>query len=266
MNDMNDTWLLEEFELQEGVYFQKGLERNNAFEKKYLAIREKEKRIYTDEQVKVLPEISSTHPQYQEWKLRKDSMQRLIRYLNQKNFKTILEIGCGNGWLSSHLAKTKAEVFGLDMNEVELIQGARVYKGIENLKFLYADILKNPFKDKVFDLIVLASSIQYFSDAGRLIQSIQPLLTAQGEIHVLDTPIYQNQHEASSAKKRSEDYFNNMEHSWMSQYYFQHTFDSLAGYNYKILYNPSSAFNRLKNIFTKTSPFPWILIGNFNAP
>jgi len=36
--------LLETFELQEGVYFQRGLERNTAFEKKYLSIREKEMR------------------------------------------------------------------------------------------------------------------------------------------------------------------------------------------------------------------------------
>ena len=119
-------------------------------------------------------------------------MQRLIHYVNQKKFKTILEIGCGNGWLSNHLAKTKAEVYALDMNEVELIQGARVYKGIENLNFLYADILNNPFQEKVFDLIVLASSIQYFPDVGRLIQSLQPLLTKHGEIHIFDSPIYQN--------------------------------------------------------------------------
>jgi 2-polyprenyl-3-methyl-5-hydroxy-6-metoxy-1,4-benzoquinol methylase len=263
---MSNPALLEKFELQEGVYFQSGLERNKAFEKKYLAIREKENRIYTDEQVRILPQISSIHPHHHEWRLRKDSMQRLIRYINQKEFKTILEIGCGNGWLSSHLAETKAEVFALDMNEVELIQGARVYKGIDNLKFLYADVLSNPFnKENVFDLIVLASSIQYFSNVGRLIQSLQPLLTKHGEIHIFDSPIYQNQKEASLAKKRSEEYFNNMEHSWMSQYYFQHTIEMFNAYDYKILYNPSSLYNKLKNVFFKTSPFPWILIGNFNA-
>jgi len=111
---------------------------------------------------------------------------------------------------------------------------------------------------------VLASSIQYFSDVGRLIQSLQPLLTIHGEIHILDSPIYQNKNEATLAKKRTEEYFNTMEHSWMSHYYFHHTFEILRGYNYKLVYKPSSVYYRLKSIFTKTSPFPWITIGNFN--
>jgi ubiquinone/menaquinone biosynthesis C-methylase UbiE len=261
---MNRVKLLEAFDLREGVYFQRDLDRNEAFEKKYLAIREKEQRIYTDEQVSNLPEISLTHPHYSEWRIRQTSMHRLVRYINQRGFKTILDIGCGNGWLSSHLAKTRAEVFALDVNEVELTQGSRVYKGTNNLTFIYADVLSNPFKkEKMFDLVVVASSVQYFSDVKALIHCIQPILTDTGEIHILDSPIYQNKNEADLAKKRSEEYFSNMGHSWMSNYYFHHTFEMFSGFTYELLYNPSSLFNRLKNKITKSSPFPWISIGNF---
>jgi len=257
--------LLETFDLREGVYFQRDLQRNEAFEKKYLAIREKEKRIYTDEQVYTLPEIGLTHPHYQEWRLRQRSMKRLLRYVNQKKFKTILDIGCGNGWLSNHLAKTNADVFALDVNEVELRQGSRVFNGINNLNFIYVDVLSNPFKkEKVFDLIVLASSIQYFADVRRLVRSLQSMLTDNGEIHILDSPIYSNKNESVSAKKRSEEYFNTMEHSWMSHYYFHHTFEQFRFIDFKVVYNPTSFYNRLKNIITKTSPFPWIIIGNFS--
>ena len=263
---MNKVRLLEPFDLREGVYFQRDL-RNSAFEKKYLALREKEKRIYTDEQVSKLPEISLTQPHYAEWRLRQNSMHRLVRYINQRRFKTILDIGCGNGWLSSHMAKTNAEVFALDVNEVELRQGSRIYNGMNNLNFIYADVLSNPFKDeKMFDLIVIASSIQYFSDIRGLIQSLQPMLTHKGEIHILDSPIYQNKNEAALAKKRSEEYFNNMGHSWMSHYYFHHTYEMFSGFTYEMLYNPTSLISRLKNKITKSSPFPWLSIGNFSNP
>lgn len=244
----------------EGVYFQRDLDKQEAFERKYLSIREKEKRIYTDEQVKKLPEIDVTHPHNQEWRLRKESMQRLVRYVNQKKFRSILDIGCGNGWLSSHLAKTKAEVLALDVNEVELKQGSRVFNELDNLTFIYADVRSNPFKaEKLFDLIVLSSSIQYFSDINGLVRSLQPLLLENGEIHILDSPIYQNRNEAALAKKRSEEYFNSMEHAWMNHYYFHHTAEQFR-FHFKVLYSPSSFLSRIKNMISKSSPFPWISI------
>ena len=261
---MNLINLPEAFYLVEGVYFQQGLDKKEAFERKYLAIREKEKRIYTDEQVLRLPEIISTHPHYPEWRIRKESMQRFLRYAKQKKFKRILDIGCGNGWFSSHLAKTKADVYALDVNEVELKQGSRVFSQLNNLTFVYADILVNPFKsEKLFDLIVLSSSIQYFAGISNLMTALQSLLTETGEIHILDSPLYRNKNEAALAKKRSEAYFNSMEHAWMNHYYFHHTLDQFRPFNYKILHDPSSIFNRLKNAITKTSPFLWISIGKF---
>ena len=67
----------------------------------YLASRKKENRIYSDEQVVQLPFIEPTHIHYHEWQVRKRSALRLIHYLEKKNKPlSILEIGCGNGWLS----------------------------------------------------------------------------------------------------------------------------------------------------------------------
>lgn len=264
---MSKINLLETFDFTDGVYFQRGVDKKDAFEKKYISIREKENRIYTDEQVGLLPDIDSSHPHYQEWRLRGESMQRLVRFVNQKKFKIILDIGCGNGWLSSCLAKTKSEVFALDVNEVELKQGSRVFRRLDNLYFIYADILNNPFKkEKLFDLIVLSSSIQYFPDLPSLIQCLQPLLLEHGEIHILDSPIYTNKAEALSAKKRSDEYFKAMQHSWMNHYYFHHTMDEFRGFEFNILYDPSSFYNRLKKIFFPTSPFPWIQIHKTHHP
>src|SRR5215203_4755336 len=77
-----------------------------AFEKLYMQLRKKEQRLYTDEEVRNLPQVIAAHPHFKEWQLRKKSCGRLIEYLDQKNKPLhILEIGCGNGWLSAQLAK-----------------------------------------------------------------------------------------------------------------------------------------------------------------
>ena len=78
----------------------------SAFETLYLRVREKEKRIYTDEQTARLPQISQQHPHYKEWLIREQSCNKLLQYIKKKECQLdILEVGCGNGWLSAQLAK-----------------------------------------------------------------------------------------------------------------------------------------------------------------
>src|SRR5688572_18830814 len=76
------------------------------FEKLYLQVRKAEQRLYSDDEVKSLPGIFSSHPHIEEWKQRKVSCERIIKYLDKKQKPLkILEIGCGNGWFSAQLAK-----------------------------------------------------------------------------------------------------------------------------------------------------------------
>src|SRR5258705_7764836 len=88
------------------------------FEILYTRLRQWERRIYSDKEVTQLPVVASTHPFYKEWQLRKESSKKLIDYLKKRNQRTdILEVGCGNGWLSSKLAGIKkSNVIGVDIN------------------------------------------------------------------------------------------------------------------------------------------------------
>ena len=59
------------------------------FEEKYISLRKKENRLYSDEQLKWLPDIEVSHPHYKEWQIRKSSCNKLIQHLTIKELPSI---------------------------------------------------------------------------------------------------------------------------------------------------------------------------------
>jgi 2-polyprenyl-3-methyl-5-hydroxy-6-metoxy-1,4-benzoquinol methylase len=90
-----------------------------SFEPVYISVREKEGRTYTDAELLRLPDIEKDHPHYIEWQLREESYGRLKKYLAKKiSPMKILEVGCGNGWLSQRLSSLHAAaITGIDINK-----------------------------------------------------------------------------------------------------------------------------------------------------
>lgn len=247
------------FILDDNLFFQKSQKRDQSFEKNYIALRTQEQRIYSDDVVKQLPEIPPTHPLKKEWSIRKRSTEKLKEYLSAKTqSKKILEVGCGNGWLSHHLSTLPGkEVIALDLNETELRQAASVFGEQKNLSFIYADIFTLALLSK-FDVIILASSVQYFEDLKVLITRLFDLLTGDGEIHIIDSPFYKLS-ELQSARSRTEEYLSKF--SLSSSFYFHHTWSSLAPFQGEVLHDPKSIFTQLKmKVVKNVSPFPWIRI------
>ena len=230
----------------------------NQFEETYLALRRKEGRVYSDEEVRSLPTIDTSHPHFAEWRIRKDSCDKLSRYLSKKNQNLkILEVGCGNGWLCSQLSKIeKNKVTGLDINKTELLQAQRIFGNIDNLEFLMGGIGDERIQSRKFDIIIFAACIQYFPSFDEIISSCLQMLNANGEIHILDSHFY-SYSEKAAARDRSEEYFESMGFSEMNQHYFHHEVQQLQKYNFKILYHSSW----IRRIFSRDkNPFPWICI------
>lgn len=247
--------------IKKGVYYLSEYNKNE-FENLYLKLRMKENRIYDDKIARNLPDIKSGHPLFNEWKIRKKSLQKIESYLKSKDkMLDIMELGCGNGWFTHHLAKIKnSYVIGVDINKFELEQAARVFNNFNNHKFFYADIFADYFELGDFDVIILASSIQYFRNINYLMERLLYLTKRNGEIHIIDSPIY-NSSEIPKAKKRTKKYYEGICPE-MSDFYFHHSFEELERYNPVFLYNPIK-----QNIFAKfitkyDSPFPWIMIKN----
>lgn len=224
------------------------------FEDLYIAVRQQEKRIYTDEQLQLLPDID--HIYYDEWKIRKRSSERLTAYLAKKRrFLKILEVGCGNGWLSAKLSNIpNSRVTGLDINQLEIEQANRVFKK-DNLEFIYDSFNDNTFDSEKFDVIVFAASLQYFPSVINVLKQALTILRAGGEVHIIDTPFY-TPDDAEKADERSHKYYAALGIPEMAEHYFHHSISEFWGFKYDILFDPTSMFNR----FFKKDPFYWIRI------
>lgn len=233
----------------------------NDFENLYIKLREKERRVYSDEEVKHLPFANPSNPHKNEWQLRAKSFIRFKEYLQKKNENlNILDLGCGNCWFCGQLSKTlNHNYFCVDVNLFELKQGRRVF--ISNqLKVLYADIFTAQFPSSTFDLIIINSAIQYFSNMKNLIDRLISLIKENCEIHFIDSPFY-NKPEIENAQKRTSDYYKNLGFPEMSNHYFHHSYDEISSYKYNLFYNPRSFKTKLSKIFrSNDSPFPWIVI------
>lgn len=227
----------------------------------YMRLRKAEQRIYSDEEVRMLPHVSSAHPYYKEWLIRKRSADKLTHYLRKKKKElNILEVGCGNGWLSNKLSKLPgSRVTGIEVNTWELQQADRVFTSQHNLRFVHGDFSTMGTESRLYDIVILAASVQYFSSLKKVLENIrQHFLKPDGEIHIIDSPFYRDK-DMAAARLRTKRYYLNLGFPEMTPHYFHHTFSELEAFQYRFINNAAiKYFPFLK----KTSPFHWICVRN----
>lgn len=240
-----------------------GEEAEHSFEQQYISLREKEKRICSDEEVTRLPFVAKDHPHYKEWEMRRQSCQRLLQYIERKKVPLkILEVGCGNGWLSHRISVISGTfVTGIDINAFELKQAARVFAGAPGLQFVFGSLDTEELRNKHFDMIVFAASIQYFHSFTIAMQQAMRLLKPHGEIHILDSHFYSKK-ELQQAEQRTKKYFDSIGCPAMSRQYFHHSVDALSRFDYRVLYKPPGLS---KWMGVKKNPFTWLVIQKKNS-
>lgn len=237
-----------------------------AFEAAYLSARRSEGRLYPDELVRQLPRVPASHPQASEWQLRQRNVDQLLSYLRNSKANRILDLGCGNGWLTHQLqhATNSEFVLGLDVNATELEQALSLF-GNDNCHFAYGDIFTAQIEQAPFDAIILASCAQYFPNLETLLCRLLELLTPKGEIHLLDTPIYDPE-TVEMARQRTLQYYQSEEKKAMQLFYHHHDWTNLAPFHYQVKYDPTTLLNRIRRKLGQSlSPFPWLVIRHHTA-
>jgi SAM-dependent methyltransferase len=229
-------------------------------EQLYSQLREREGRTYSDAEVARLPDVPRSHPHWREWQARTSSARRLCAFLARRGTPlTILELGCGNGWLTGRLARLNgSRTIGVDINQRELAQARRVFAAPASPWFVCADIFAAPFRPRTFDIVVLAAALQYFADPRALVAHLASLLTAGGEVHILDSPLYRDD-QVEAAAERSRAHFERLGVPALTAFYHHHRLSDLAPFDPEVIVDPRSLASRWRRIRGGIdSPFPWI--------
>ena len=203
-------------------------------EKLYLKLRAAEGRVLSDEILKQLPFAPPEYLHHKEWKIRAGNFKKLLKYLSKpgKTDLNILDLGCGNGWMSARLHNAGYKVTGADLNIEELQQAERVFGQSESLQWIYGDVFSDDFFTAPYDRIILGASCQYFPDIEALTQRLLSLLKQGGEIHLYDSMFYPSK-QVEEARKRSEDYYTELGFPEMIRFYFHHSEEQLKQNGYK---------------------------------
>jgi len=233
----------------------------SAFEEQYATVREKEKRILNDDAVRLLPYGSGLWNSA-EWSIRTRSAQRLLRALtSQGHGLNILEVGCGNGWLSALMQHHGHQVVGIDAFTTELEQAARVFPN--GSVFARCDPFHSALPLAYFDVVVFAASIQYFADATHALGRALALLRPGGVVHLLDSILYPNHTSAQAAEERSRAYYADLGMPAMAQHYHAHTLTALCGQGtLRILAAPSPFYRMLSFFGGCITPFTHAVVRN----
>ncbi len=94
---------------------------------------------------------------------------------------SVLEVGCGDGWVGHRLADRYGQVVGFDINPNRLRKPQAA-----NLSVLAADAEHLPFPEHSFDLIVSVAVLEHLPDAPRVLNSLTRMLTPGGRmVHVV---------------------------------------------------------------------------------
>jgi ubiquinone/menaquinone biosynthesis C-methylase UbiE len=97
--------------------------------------------------------------------------------------KTILDCGCGNGYLTSQLAKDAEKVIGIDFAEEFIKMCRQKYSSFQNLSFQQQDLMiKIPFEDDQFDLVLAKMVLHYVPNISVFAKETKRILKNGGEI------------------------------------------------------------------------------------
>ena len=116
-----------------------------------------------------------------------------IKTLKKKNPEAkMLELGFGNGGLMLSLIKEGFNVRGIDLSQenVKALQEKLKEKNIPPSNISCGDILKTPFLDEEFDIIIACEVLEHITNLDEAVREMNRILKPQGTI-IISVPYRQ---------------------------------------------------------------------------
>lgn len=146
-----------------------------------------------------LPFRDITHRYSSLWKIRAKTYRAFMDDLKSvypHDSARILDVGAGNCWLSYRLAQQGYDVTAVDINldprDGLIVAHKFTQNGSVRFQCVRAEFDFLPFQERSFDVIIFNASLHYSSNPVQTIRQTLPILSAQGAIYILDSPLYRN--------------------------------------------------------------------------
>lgn len=115
--------------------------------------------------------------------IRRIEWKNIFDWLDLKKNDRILDVACGTGELSLHIARKGCETCGIDISKDAIKRAKRLAKREKtSLDFIVADAEELPFKDESFDKIVCSSSLEHFNMDLKALKEMNRVLKPNGTI------------------------------------------------------------------------------------
>jgi 2-polyprenyl-3-methyl-5-hydroxy-6-metoxy-1,4-benzoquinol methylase len=97
--------------------------------------------------------------------------------------RTVLDIGCGEGWLAQDLSKRAQQVTAIDI-DAPTLELARHQAAADNIDYVLGDFLDQPFEPGSFDAVVSVAALHHMDPAAAL-RRMAELLRPGGRLIVV---------------------------------------------------------------------------------
>jgi ubiquinone/menaquinone biosynthesis C-methylase UbiE len=109
----------------------------------------------------------------------------LIKELDGKNFKMLLDVGCGSGiFLSMVLNKFDVKVSGIDISPGMIEKSKELLDGRADLKVGDSEHL--PWNDRSFDVVTCSASFHHYPSPEFVLKEMKRVLKADGILMIAD--------------------------------------------------------------------------------
>lgn len=115
--------------------------------------------------------------------------RRVREYIISKvpeNVNTILDVGCGKGWVAKNFLPKEKKVFSLDISITNPSIVKKLYKS-ENHFGVTADSFQLPFNDQSIDCIIASEIIEHVYDPAEFIKELFRVVKKEGSL-IITTP------------------------------------------------------------------------------
>ena len=104
--------------------------------------------------------------------------------------KKVLELACGTGLISNHVAEVSKTYIATDFAENMLFQAQRK-KSCENLRYMKANAENLPFENHSFDVVIISNALHIMPNPEKVLAEIQRVLKTGG-ILIAPTFVHEN--------------------------------------------------------------------------